>query len=120
MTITDEQAIDKLLKEANGRRRVRTLTLGQVLRLIDDVKDGHEWSTKNGGTVPNVYGRPADTTVALAARVEGRIYLGIGVGGANAVSPGRAWKCLQQWNKGDMTERFKVWINQPNVILIEG
>lgn len=58
------------IREANGRRRERTVSVG-IASEFHDVKSFQSW---NGGTVPNSYGYPALMTVVVARVHRGRLY----------------------------------------------
>jgi hypothetical protein len=117
--------IDALLKAANGRRRVRTMTVGTIMGLIADVADGHEFSWEDGGTVANAYDYAASSTLALVAKVDGKVYLGIAIVDAKATTPGRAWSALQPFYRttgpaGDAASKWAAWTTAPDVFEIHG
>ena len=93
--------IETMLGRANGRRRERLLSMSSVMSCLRDVVEGCEYSGHNGGTVANAYNYPATTTHVMAARVEGRVFLGITTSDAKSASPGRAFCALQPWRKGE-------------------
>jgi len=113
------QQIKNRLKAVNGRRRERILTLSDVDRVVESVMDGCEWKYCHGGSVANAYKYPAKTTVVFAARVDGHVYVGIGTSPATAPTPGRAWKCLQPFGKGDVKAKLRQWVAECNPIRID-
>lgn len=116
---TDEGAtLKSLLEEANGSRRVRTLDWAAIRHLIEGATDKHDgWCHwLNGGTVCNSYDYPARTTVAAVAQIDGKTYLGIGVGGARSSkgSPSIAWpewRGLDQAKSGRRLEKLRAWVD---------
>lgn len=88
-----------LLGRANGRRSSRTMDLRRAVGLLGSIARGADlWVFTDGGDVPGV--DDAVTTLALAARVEGSVYLGIAACDARLPSPAKAWPCLRTWYKG--------------------
>ena len=113
------ELIQSHLDMANGHRRNRTLNLSRVMQVVDQVREGSITCTANGGTVGNSYGSRTFTTIVLAARVNGRLRLGIAQSDAMTPSPGRAWKCLQPWGKGNpetVNKKLEIWANLPGIM----
>lgn len=120
-----DAAIDRLLAEANGRRRTRTLARYEIDRLIArglDLDLG-DYVADNGGSVVNSYGYPAVSTVALIAVTSTGVYLGISEANCPSPSPGRAWRELQPFGVGrpeTLLPKFDRWVQagHANVIRI--
>lgn len=76
--------ISHLLKLANGNRRLRTLELADVQRVLARLpRRPGAFFTDSGGYVPGVYNYRSWATVCLAVRrSDGRIALAIGTTGA--------------------------------------
>lgn len=111
------EAINESLAKVNGKRRVRVLSLDNVMSCLRAAVDGAEFSTANGGSVPNAYGYPADTTVCATAFVDGEVYWSIKTSPAHAASAGRAWTCLQpctDYPLGDGKTKIAEWAKEAN------
>ena len=113
--------IEILLNKANAGRRARTLAMKEVIEIISNAVNLAPIYYDDAGTVANAYRQPAITTFALATKVDGRFYLGIGTASAKGVvTPGRAWKCLQPFGetgpKGNAEAKWAEWIKQEEVI----
>lgn len=78
------ERIRQLLELANGRRRVRILTLSDVQLLLSTIeRRPGSFRVDSGGAVPGIYNYHSVTTVCLAVRrTDGRITLAIGTTGA--------------------------------------
>lgn len=88
---TPVEIIRYQLDRANGRRRVRTLSLADVAATVIECV-GHVYAAKGGGSVANAYGYPSTQTVCLAVqRGDGKARVGIstnsGSNGASLVTP---------------------------------
>lgn len=100
------------LQRANGRRKIRTLELTDVLRcakraLIDD------WDAVGGGNVANSYGFRAYQTVCVCARrSDYSIRCGITIANAN----GSLTKEITGLNTNAKPEKFREWAEQGNLI----
>jgi hypothetical protein len=109
---------------AKGRCRTGTLQIEHVDGAVAGVVAQPEaWCCDTGGTVTAAYKYPTLTTMVLAARVDGCIYVGIAAADAHRPSPGRAWKCLQRWRHehgpaGAAKEKFRAWIREANVVRV--
>lgn len=81
---TDAQ-IEAMLSAANGRRRERTLTLGDVEDAIRRVLVNNlSWKAIGGGTVANAYKYPSQqTSCVIAVRSNGTIRIAIGIVSGN-------------------------------------
>jgi hypothetical protein len=97
--------IGDLLDDTNGRRKIRTLERSEVLACLRSVINGKEFEWTHGGSVCSSYDYKAWTTVALAVRIEGTVYLGISIARADAATPGTAWNCLTPWRDGPCGQR---------------
>ncbi len=81
-------AINQALATHNGRRRERTLTESDILRVIGEcLADGR--ATTGGGTVANKYGYPAVQTVAVAEKQGKQVIVSIGQNNASKGSAQR-------------------------------
>lgn len=115
------QRVTTLLEEANGRRRLRLLAIGEVMEKVEASKMASVAWAHAGST----QGWPRTlTTLVLAARVDGWLYVGVTACPASNPSPGRAWKCLQPWRQDETywefqerIERLRRWTKEPTVIL---
>ena len=75
--------LEVALDVANGRRRRRTLGLGDLLDVVHEAARD-EYDSAGGGTVANSYTYPAIQTVAFAARRDdGAVVLAVGVTSAS-------------------------------------
>lgn len=76
--------ISQLLSLANGNRRVRTLDIRDIQRVLSRLpRRPGAFFTDSGGYVPGIYNYRSRTTVCLAVRrSDGRIALAIGTTGA--------------------------------------
>jgi uncharacterized protein (TIGR02996 family) len=88
-----EQAIDRLLEAANGRRTARVMTRLEVLEAADEAKRG-EYVLKHAGTVDDAR---AQTTLCLAVRTDRGVVIGIGAARANSPEAGQLWPLLERW-----------------------
>jgi hypothetical protein len=84
LTANQLHAVEISLAACNGRRRVRTLTLSDVLRCCRAaIVDSDGWHASGGGTVANAYSYPAEQTACLAVvRTDGRLRVEVGRAGA--------------------------------------
>jgi hypothetical protein len=112
------ERVEAQLRRANGRRRERLLGMEDVRTVARYVSaDGKPCAWMDGGTVANAYKQPALTTLILAARIGGQVFLGITSAPAKATSPGRAWKALQPWSaKGPSVAKLEAWAGDGDVI----
>lgn len=81
--MTPLERLQAALRAANGKRRVRTLHMDDVLQAIHEaVRDAYGY--RNGGTVANAYKYPAIQTCVLAAtRTNGDVMVCVGIAYAN-------------------------------------
>lgn len=113
------EGIRDALARANGRRRERLMSEADVEMVVGSVRSGQPWAYRSGGQVAVSYNYHASTTLAMAARVDGRIYLGIGASDAKSPTPGRVWACLQPFGRGNMEAKIRQWIELPGVFPID-
>lgn len=79
-----KETIISQLKEANGFRRIRTLTYSDVISCIKKARSNKTWHAIGGGRVANCYKYPAVQTVCVAAvRSDGKIRVAIGTARAS-------------------------------------
>ncbi len=113
-------AIFDHLAACNGRRRERTIGSHDLESAIEELMADPDkvWVSCDGGTVAASYGYPAYSTVGLAARIDGRIYLGIGLSRCPCPSPGRVWPELQPFGIGrpeTVLAKLRQWAARPDV-----
>ena len=65
------------VSQANGKRRVRTLSYAEVLALCDHAIETGEIEVTGGGSVANAYKYSASQTAAVAFVLGGRLYCGV-------------------------------------------
>jgi hypothetical protein len=110
-----------MLEAVQGARKVRLVTPDEVRAVAKlAAKDGAAFIT--GGTVANAYDYKAVTTVVLAVKVP-RKGVAIGVGHCDAhgkPTPGRAWKELQPWGRGDQTAKLATWSASSDRLIVRG
>lgn len=82
--VPDMAAVEAMLDRANGRRRVRCLSLDAVRRcILKALDDADGWYAVGGDTVANAYKYPADRTICLCAvRTDGTVRVSVGTGNA--------------------------------------
>lgn len=106
--------VNRRMALANGKRRERTLTIGDGLWEIREVGRGLPWSYEDGGTVANAYSYRAYTTLVLSVRIDGRVFFDATVSDAKSVTPGRGWSVLKPWRRdsgpiGNAAGKFAAW-----------
>jgi hypothetical protein len=124
--------IGRMLDVANGERRARLLDAADVRGLIGKVAPmrpdswpasiPYTWTC--GGTVPPRHHNKEHsyTTLALVARIDGSIRVGIALAGAFLTSPGRAWSTLQPWveTNGNLPPiKWRHWITYNDVVTFD-
>jgi hypothetical protein len=113
-----------LLDAANGKRRVRTLDDTSIMEMIGYALQTRSASWVSGGSVPASYRYRAHTTIILTAYVDDRLLMGIGVGPAKAISPGRVWAQLAPWTRLLKPEtrlaKLRLWAAECDPIAILG
>src|SRR5271166_5003912 len=97
------------IKQVNGRRRERTLTLADCLYVaVKAMTDPDGWYAMGGGHVAHAYGYPSYQTVCVAAiRTDGTIRIGVaqtsGSKGSSMTTP------VTGLTKKAKPEAFKAW-----------
>lgn len=88
-----EEAIDRLLAAANGRRTTRVMRRLDVLNAIEEaLRTG--FALRTGGSVDDAR---AQTTLVLVVKTDRGITVGIGAARGSAPEPGQLWTQLDRW-----------------------
>jgi hypothetical protein len=125
--VTLSAQIDEMLDAVQQGRGRRLLWADDVLELIDRVVDGEGYAARHGGELRCRLYWESWTTVAMVARVDGEVYLGVGRCHSNAPTPGRVWGDLAPWGdtrdgrqgpRGETAGKIREWVRRPDVIRI--
>lgn len=118
----------RLLSLAQQGRNVRVMEHRSFKRPIQEVESGREpWYYTHAGGVAGAYAYEAYTTIIMAAKVNGKIYVGVTKTSAWKPNPAKAWPVLDgiDWidnspkNQEKAKSKLEAWIKQPTVTLFE-
>ena len=118
MQVSDLGHLRKSLAATNGRRRVRTLTLGPVLSTIIMARRLTHYCVDytHGGSVGGSYKHNSSTSLVMVLRAPDHLSVGFGVSTGKSASPGSAWHmfwrhCWASPGSSDETQRriLKEW-----------
>ncbi len=88
-----EEAIDRLLAAANGRRTARVMRRLDVLNTVEEaLRNG--FALRTAGSVDDAR---AQTTLVLVVRTERGVTIGIGAARGSSPEPGQLWPVLDRW-----------------------
>jgi hypothetical protein len=102
-----------LLDKANGPRRKRILGPTALDEIIADCKEEGDHSSIHAGLVANAYPNAALTTLAVAARIDGKVFVGVrAINAKTKGSPAAGW---DEWKNFDRSgpekqaEKLRKW-----------